>query len=229
MPRLRGAKIQKPEGHDAWPLLNAYLFGDNAIGGHDVTVKPESLPVDWAAVFGRAAPLNLEIGFNRGRFLTSLAQRQPEENFLGVEVRRRYCYRIANSLAGADPKACNLRVIWADAKAVCTAILATGNLKNIYVNFPDPWWKRRHVKRRLVDSKFASDLAQLLEPGGKVWVKSDVPAIADEIQQALASVSSFGEFHTFDEDALPLTHREKSCIRSGLPITRYWVASHDDR
>ena len=49
-------------------LLNAYLFGDNAIGGHDVTVKPESLPVDWAAVFGRAAPLNLEIGFNRGRF-----------------------------------------------------------------------------------------------------------------------------------------------------------------
>ena len=106
---------------------------------------------------------------------------------------------------------------------MCTAIIAPGTLENIYINFPDPWWKRRHVKRRLVDSRFATELALLLRPGGRVWVKSDVPAIAAEIEQALASVVSISTPRPFEADALPHTHREKSCLRAGLPITRYRV------
>ena len=223
MPRLRGATIEKPEGPHAWPLLNAQLFGDNSIGGHDVAVMPDALPVHWNDIFGRKAPLSLEIGFNRGRFLTELAERRPDESFLGVEVRRRYCYRLANVLGKRAPQNCNVRVIWADAKAVCTAVIAPGTLDNIYINFPDPWWKRRHAKRRLVDSRFAIELAQLLRVGGKVWVKSDVPAIANEIGQALASVSNLGVSEPFGAEELPHTHRELSCLRAGLPITRYVV------
>ena len=95
MPRLRGPLTERPSGDHAWPILNEHLFGDQGVGGHDRIVRPEVLPLDWTAIFGREAPISLEIGFNRGRFLTELALSRPDENFVGIEVRRRFCWRLA--------------------------------------------------------------------------------------------------------------------------------------
>lgn len=223
MPRLRGPAVAEPEGAHAWPLLNAHLFGSNAIGGHNVAPRPEVLPVDWAAIYGRDAPLHLEIGYNRGRFLVALARRLPEANVIGIEIRRRYCWRLAN-LVGPDAEAPrNLRFIWADARVVSPVLFAPGSLAAVYINFPDPWWKARHAKRRLVTEGFARELCDMLAVGGRIWIKSDVPAIADEFAEALAAVPELSAPVDFAEGDLPITHRERSCIAQGLPIVRYHV------
>lgn len=223
MPRLRGPTVTLPQGEDAWPLLNAHLFGGNDVGGHNVAPRPEVLPVDWPAIYGREAPLHLEIGYNRGKFLVALARRMPEANVIGIEIRRRYCWRLANVL-GPDPEAPrNLRFIWADARAVSGVLFAPGSLTGVYINFPDPWWKKRHAKRRLVTLGFARELSEMLRPGGRIWVKSDVPAIAEEFAEAFAAVSGLSPPEDFAEGTLPPTHREAACMAQGLPIVRYHV------
>lgn len=223
MSRMRGPAAKLPEGEEGWPLLNADLFGSNEIGGPYAAPRPEALPVDWPAVFGRDAPRQLEIGFNRGRFITALARRRPEVDLVGIEIRRRYCWRLAN-LLGADADAPrNLRVIWADARTVTRALFGPASLDAVYINFPDPWWKKRHAKRRLVDDTFAAELADMLVLGGAIWIKSDVPAIADEFAEALAAVPQLGPPVPFAEETLPPSHRELICLAAGLPIVRYRV------
>ena len=144
MSRLRGPKSIKPSGPSAWAILNERVFGDNDIGGQHVLPKSEGLPLSWPDVFGRDAPMALEIGFNRGRFLRGLAEKFPERNLVGIEIQRRFVWRLANQL-GRDGGPKNIRVLWADAKAVSRSIFPEPMFSDIYITFPDPWWKRRHV------------------------------------------------------------------------------------
>ncbi len=221
MSRFKGPKNEMPEGEGTWAMLNTRLFGSNLMGGHSVAPRPEALPVDWAEVFGREAPRALEIGFNRGGFLRDIAAAWPDHDHVGIEIRRRYVWHFANT-AAEEGGPLNVRVVWADARLVAPAVFGEGTLDAVFVNFPDPWWKRKHTKRRLVDEGFAQSLRALLAPGGRVYVKSDVPMIADEIRDALAT-ALVGPT-PFDEALLPLTYRERKCIRQGLPITRFWFS-----
>ncbi len=221
MPRLRGPVLIKPEGETGWPLINEHLFGDSGTGGNNVTVRPEVLPIDWAQIMGRDAPRTLEIGFNRGKFLMELAQRWPDHDHIGIEIRRRFCWRFAN-IWGPDPDAPrNVRVVWADAKRVVSDLFPPGSLQAVFVNFPDPWWKRRHEKRRLIQPDFALELQTQLAVGGEVWVKSDVADIAAEIDAALAAAPGFEGPTPFGEADLPLTYREVKCVAAGMPIYRF--------
>jgi tRNA (guanine-N7-)-methyltransferase len=220
MPRVKGPLLRPLEGDAAWPILNPLLFGGMERGGHHIVPRAEVLPLDWVAVFGRDAPRTLEIGSNRGRFLRALAEQVPERDHLGIEIRRRYAWRIAHEMGLAGgPRNC--RVVWGDAKLVAPGLFGDGSVADIYINFPDPWWKAKHVKRRLVDDDFSTLLARLLVPGGSVWVKSDVPAIAEEIGQALAAQTALEGPIPFAEADLPLSYRERSCLAEGLPIERF--------
>lgn len=221
MARVRGPLLRPLEGDAAWPCLNERLFGTVERGGHDTVPRPEALPVDWAAVFGRDAPRTLEIGFNRGRFLRDLARVRPEQDHVGIEIRRRYAWRVANEM-GLAGEPTNARVIWGDAKLVAPAVFGHGEVADIFINFPDPWWKAKHAKRRLVDDDFASSLAALLRPAGRIYIKSDVPAIADEIEQALGAEAALGGPTEFGQDDLPLSYRERNCLEKGLPIRRFF-------
>ena len=223
MPRLRGTPAKLPAPEHCWPLLNKRLFGESTIGGQDHAILPDALPIDLGEIYGRTAPIALEIGFNRGRFLTDLARRHPEWNVLGIEIRRKFCWRLTHVLGTSDDAPRNLRIIWSDAKLVTEPVLGHGACTAIFVNFPDPWWKRRHAKRRLVSPDYAKELFSLLAPGGQIWVKSDVKAIADEIRDSLATVPQLTAPTPFGEDDLPLTHRERSCIAQGMEIHRYRV------
>jgi len=223
MPRLRGPITNKPDGPAAWSMLNSTLFGDNGCGGYNVVVRPEALPFDWVETFGRSARLGLEIGFNRGVFLRGLAEKFPDRDFIGIEVRRRYVWRLTHHLGEDADAPRNLRLIWADAKQVTDPLFPPGTVDDIFVTFPDPWWKKRHAKRRLVSTNYAAELASLLPVGGQIWVKTDVPAIAEEIRESLASVSTLGGPTPFNVDDLPLTHREGRCLEQGLAIYRFRV------
>lgn len=226
MPRLRGPAIELPPIDQRWAFLNEAIYGTPLRGGHYQQPSESALPWSWDQAFNRNAPLMLEIGFNRGRFITELAQRHPEANVVGIEIRRRFGIRLAQQcgLAG-EPK--NLRVIWGDAKILLPKLFAQGSLSAMFVTFPDPWWKKRHAKRRLVDTHFAAEIAEKLKQGGHIWVKSDVAMIAEEIKEALLARPELEELTSFAQDDLPLTHRERSCIKHGLPIHRFRLTRND--
>jgi tRNA (guanine-N7-)-methyltransferase len=127
-------------------------------------------PIAPAALFGRSAPLRLEIGCGHGEFIAALAASHPEEDLLGVEHDPLRVTKIAHKCwrAGAG----NVRLFEGDA-AVFVRRLPVGCMHRCYVLFPDPWPKLRHRRRRLLDYAFLLDLARALAPGGRLVIASD--------------------------------------------------------
>ena len=142
-------------------------------------------PLDYAAVFGRRAPVTLEIGFGMGETTAAIAAAQPDVDFLGVEV---HLPGVGALLRQVDAQAlCNVRVIRHDAVEVVEAMIAPASLAAIHVYFPDPWPKKRHHKRRLLNAGFVHALAARLAPGGYLHVATDWAPYADEILATLAA------------------------------------------
>jgi tRNA (guanine-N7-)-methyltransferase len=130
-------------------------------------------------VFQRIAPTILEIGFGMGHNLLDQAQRVPDKNFLGIEVHRP---GIANILLGIERlKLHNLKIIYADAVEVLTTCIADNQLDVIQIFFPDPWPKRRHHKRRLIQPEFAKLLQKKLKLGGQLQLATDWQDYAEHI------------------------------------------------
>lgn len=127
--------------------------------------------LDAPALFGRDLPLAVEIGFGNGEALLELAAAHPERGFLGVEVYPPGVGRLLQALAerGID----NVRVVRDDAVRLFEERIAEGSLAAVYVWFPDPWPKKRHHKRRLVQPAFVARLARALAPGGRLHLATD--------------------------------------------------------
>lgn len=125
----------------------------------------------WPEVFGRAAPLGVEIGFGMGQALLSWAAQQPDWNLLGIEV---YQPGIGALLLGAQRDGlANLQVLEGDAELAFEANINPGSLDEVRIFFPDPWPKKRHHKRRLVQPAFIQLLASRLKPGGRLLLATD--------------------------------------------------------
>jgi tRNA (guanine-N7-)-methyltransferase len=142
------------------------------LSGHLKT--PEELPRPWdsARLFGRRAPLEVEIGSGKGLFLRTAAAARPEVDFLGIEVARKYARFSAAMLAKHDLP--NALVVIGDAIRVFEEVLPDGSLEAVHIYFPDPWWKKRHKKRRLMRPALVADLARTLRPGGALQFWTDV-------------------------------------------------------
>jgi tRNA (guanine-N7-)-methyltransferase len=134
-------------------------------------------------VFGREAPVVMEIGFGNGDHLLARAQAEPEKNFLGVEVHRPGAGRVLNRAAAADLR--NLRVACHDAVEVLRDWLPERSLAEILVYFPDPWPKKRHHKRRLVSPSFATLAASRLARGGVLKLATDWAHYAQQMRAVL--------------------------------------------
>lgn len=140
--------------------------------------------IEFDAVFGRRAPTILEIGFGMGETTAEVAARQPENNFLGVEVHSPGVGSLLREIA--DRQLENVRIVQHDAVEVVHGMIAPGSLRGIHVFFPDPWPKKRHHKRRLLQPDFVTELAQRLEPGGYLHVATDWQDYAEHILDVLA-------------------------------------------
>ncbi len=134
----------------------------------------DQLPRPWDAValFGRAAPLEVEVGTGKGLFLRGAAAALPQSDFLGIEVARKYAEFAAAGLAKAGRK--NAMVVHGDALRVFHELLPERSLAAVHVYFPDPWWKKRHRKRRVMRESFLRDIERTLLSGGSLHFWTDV-------------------------------------------------------
>jgi tRNA (guanine-N7-)-methyltransferase len=140
-------------------------------------------PPDFAAVFGRHAPLVLEIGFGNGEQLLHGALSDSARDFIGVEVHRPGVGRLLNALADAD--VANARVYHHDAVEVVGREIAPSSLDEVRIYFPDPWPKKRHQKRRLIQPDFVALLASRVAHGGRLHLATDWADYAEHMQSVL--------------------------------------------
>lgn len=145
-------------------------------------VDPAHL-VDPRAVYGRVAPLVLEIGSGMGEATAAMAQADPARDVLAVEVHTPGLGNLLRLLEAGGLT--NVRVLEADAREVLRELLAPASLDEVRVFFPDPWPKARHTKRRLVTKDFADLVADRLRPGGRLHVATDWASYAEQVEQVL--------------------------------------------
>ena len=142
-------------------------------------------PLDVAVAFGRVAPVILEIGFGMGETTAAIAAANPQNDFLGIEVHGPGVGALLNRVAAAGLG--NVRVIQHDAIDVVAQMIPVDSLAGIHVYFPDPWPKKRHHKRRLLQPAFVHALAKRLGPGGYVHAATDWDEYAQEILATFAA------------------------------------------
>jgi tRNA (guanine-N7-)-methyltransferase len=144
---------------------------------------------DFAAVFGRTAPLALDIGFGAGSFLLELAQRHPEWNVLGLEIRPHFVGGVLARAAALGLT--NLHAVLANANVHLDALVPERSLAFVSLNFPDPWFKRRHQKRRVLQPEWLSVLASKLQGGGEFHAMTDYEPLARQMRLVLEADTRF--------------------------------------
>jgi tRNA (guanine-N7-)-methyltransferase len=180
-------------------------------------------PLDWSAAFGNEHPVEIEVGCGKGLFLLTASQARPVVNFLGVEIVRKYQLFTATRLAKRGLH--NGRVAHADARLFLRDCVAAGSVQAVHVYFPDPWWKKRHLKRRLFTSEFAAECARVLKPGGHLYVVTDVEEYFGVITDLLAGQNALRrlpppELKEPAHDMDYLTNFERKFRKEGRPIHR---------
>jgi tRNA (guanine-N7-)-methyltransferase len=174
--------------------------------------------LDAREVFGREAPLVLEIGFGMGQSLLEMAAVAPQLNFLGIEVHRPGVGSLLHGLAERELD--NVRVYCEDAVEVLRECILDGSLHRVQIFFPDPWHKKRHHKRRLIQPEFVQLLAQKLVPGGHLHLATDWQNYAEQMLQVLtatpllANTAASGEYVP-RPDSRPITKFEQRGQRLG--------------
>jgi tRNA (guanine-N7-)-methyltransferase len=180
-------------------------------------------PWDGALLLGSAAPLEVEVGSGKGLFLTSAAEAMPEHNFLGIEIAAKYARFSAARLA--KRKLVNAICVHADAQRVFHEVLPDASLTAVHVYFPDPWWKKRHQKRRVMNERFVREIERTLSPGGMLHYWTDVEdRFASTLDLIVQQTRLAGPFEVAEQPAAHdldyRTHFERRMRLSARPIHR---------
>ena len=185
----------------------------------------EELPAPWndEALFGRAAPLEVELGSGKGLFLATAAERKPEHNFLGLEMAHKYAHFAAARLGRQQLQ--HARMVDGDGLRVFREFLPSDKLTAVHVYFPDPWWKARHKKRRVMSEAFLHDAERTLLPGGTLHFWTDVEEYYHSgVESVLAHTKLAGPFAVQEtaasHDLDYRTHFERRTRLSGQPVYR---------
>ena len=184
---------------------------------------PEAETLDLASLIPGEGEVLLEIGPGRGMFALQWAAQHPEARVLGLEIRRKLATQLDERLSAK--RFSHARCFAEDAGAVLPKLRPDGGVRHVAVHFPDPWWKKRHAKRLVVQDSFVAELARLLAPGALLLVQTDVedralayferlsacPLLENTVQGIFADESPF---------APARSNREVRAIADGLPIHR---------
>jgi tRNA (guanine-N7-)-methyltransferase len=214
---------QAESGH---PRIRSYVLRAGRVGSGQARALAElgpryllpyqSGPLDLDAVFGRGAPKILEIGFGMGEGLAEIAAAHPQNDYLGVEVHTPGVGALLKQLG--ERGLSNVRVVQHDAVEVLTHMLAPGSLAGVHIFFPDPWHKKRHHKRRLIQPPFVRLLAERIGCGGYLHLATDWEDYARQMLGVLSAepslVNAASDFSPRPETR-PLTKFEQRGLRLG--------------
>ena len=181
------------------------------------------MPFDAGALFCRVQPLEVEVGSGKGLFLAAAARAHAEHNFLGIEVADKYARYAAARLARQGIE--NAVVVGGDALAIFRNWFPDQCLAAVHVYFPDPWWKKRHKKRRVLNEQFLSDVERTLVSGGSLHFWTDVEEYYQSTLELIAAtVKLTGPLpvaeRPAEHDLDYRTHFERRTRKSGEPVYR---------
>jgi tRNA (guanine-N7-)-methyltransferase len=145
-------------------------------------------PLDLIRIFGRKAPLHVDLGCGDGLFLCEMARRLPDKNFLGIE-------RLSSRIRSSDRKAAsldNVRLLQMESSYAVRYLLPPGSVERFYLFFPDPWPKRRHHRRRIITSDFLNSVHSALEENGVIYIATDDLDYFGKIKGIAESNPDFG-------------------------------------
>ena len=182
-----------------------------------VELIPESYiaPLDLVAIFGRVAPLQVDLGCGDGSFLSELAQRHPDQNFLGTEKLIGRVAKVCRKAASLE----NVRVLNIESSYAVRYLLPEASVETFYLLFPDPWPKRRHHRRRVVTKDFLDSIARALVNRGSLRIATDQRDYFEQIERTARNHSGFAIVDLDDVD-LPATKFENRFRQQGAPIYR---------
>jgi tRNA (guanine-N7-)-methyltransferase len=170
--------------------------------------------------------IELEIGPGRGWFLVERAEAEPTAGLVGLEIRRKWASVVDGRLAkrGLGPRA---RVFAEDASIALPRIGPDASVRRVYLHFPDPWWKKKHRKRLVMRDAFVAEVARLLEPGGELFVQTDVADRADAYEAIVAlddrlapAGDAAGSPRMADHPYIARSPRERRAMTDGYPVYR---------
>ena len=181
---------------------------------HVLPYRPQ--PLDLAAAFGRQADTIVEIGFGMGGATAEIAAARPADNFLGIEVHTPGVGALLKLIG--ERRLGNVRIVQHDAVEVLEHMITPGSLAGVHVFFPDPWHKKKHNKRRLIQAGFVARLVSRLKPGGYLHCATDWEPYAQQMLEVLTAEP--GLINTAADyaprpDYRPLTKFEQRGIRLG--------------
>lgn len=187
-------------------------------------------PVDWPELFGRQAPLLLEIGFGGGHYLVDWAIRRPDCNLLGLEISFPSLRRAVRKLDAAGVK--NARIIQGDSSKALWLLSRPAALSEVAINFPDPWPKASHEHRRLINVDFLHLLASRLKPGGWLDIATDHEQYAEQVAESLLQSPYFDSrltsSYTLDAGNRIRTKYEQIALAEGRQC-RYFLWRRNDQ
>jgi tRNA (guanine-N7-)-methyltransferase len=186
--------------------------------------KVEFMPADYFAranmsdIFERPAPLEIDLGCGEGGFLVAMAARHPERNFLGIERLlgrvRKVCHMVVHH------KLTNTRLLRIETAYALRYVLPPESVSVAHVLFPDPWPKRHHQSRRLIQDGFMEALHGILVPGGELRIKTDDQPYFMWMEKVLARAKGYERLDWPDDPDYPQTNFERRFVAQGLPIYR---------
>jgi len=176
---------------------------------------------NWQSQFGNTNPIKLEIGFGMGSFLIEMAAKEPASNFIGIDFYHKGIRKLMTRIKKLQLE--NIRVVYGDIRSKILMLFKDRELNTIYINFPDPWPKKRHVKRRLIKPEFIKQLAQKLSLEGTTYLATDSESYAREILEYFNAEKLFQNIDSQqgflkERIDLPKTKYEKNFINAGEKI-----------
>lgn len=217
--RGRMTSAQDKAFKEKWPLYG--LTPSSRANARD----PESF--DFEKIFKRNAPIVLEIGFGSGQSLLEIAKLHPEKNFIGIET---HLPGIGALFVAMPEGLNNLRIIHADAVEVLQHCIPDNSLETIQIFFPDPWPKRKHRKRRLIQTPFVNLLASKLCLGGKLHLATDWEDYATDMMKVLSNIKIFEnlsgdyQFSSRSKQRPIITKFEQRGLNQGNEIWELWFS-----